>query len=1000
MTIELGYEPKDLLRELDRHYICASEDDILEMLNFIGLNSLEELYSHISDDIKFGDNFNFPDELSYDELAEKVTELSNNNIATLSFVGDGLQNFKVPSITKDILNIRGLTTAYTPYQPERSQGTLITHWIYASLLSQLTGFEAVNASMYDRSTALFEALNTALRIKKKTNTVIVFETIYPGDKEVLITQSIETKLNIEFLECDWKTGCVNLDDLKLKISELGDSLAAVAFPQINHFGIIENVDEITNIIHENKLLAIGIIDPLLLAKGGLKPPVDFGEKGCDIFVGEGQHLALPPSYGGPGLGVFGIRFNKENKNAIRSTAGRFVGTAKDLFGKTSKVLVLSTREQHIRREKATSNICSNQAYIATLAGASILSRGEEGLADAIQTAMKNTKKAFEGLTSIKGVEPLFPSGIFFNEFSLKLPIASKELILKGIDSNIVVGVDISSRFPNGGNLLLVSCSDKQSIEEIENLIALFKKVLNNSATEGCVAPEIKSEMQRLVSPEILKVDDEEIVSYYNKLGELNASPDDSCYPLGSCTMKYNPYINDYAAGLKGFLENHPEDPEMVSQGSMEILYKNQEWFKNITGLPGVTIQPLAGAQGELVGLKMFQAYHRDRGDLNRDIVLIPSSAHGTNPATTTVAGYETKKIEGIPHGIITIESDQTGQISMNHLNEILNDYGDRIAGIMVTNPNTCGVMESNFKEFANKVHEVGGLVYMDGANMNAIAGWLDLEKMGVDAVHQNLHKTWSIPHGGGGPGDGIVAVSEKLIDFLPGKNIEQNSDGSFKYITQEKSIGSVHRHFGNFGHKVRCYTYLARLGKEGIKKMSAVAVLSARYLHKKLSAVYPTLPMGASESVRMHEFIITLSEETFSKIVNAGVPKPLIISRVGKLFLDFGFHAPTVAFPEAFGLMIEPTESYTKKELDRFCDTAISILELIEKNPEVLLTVPHFTPVARIDDVAANKELCLREKLISLPELNENEISTSELRSMPFDKIKELVLQKHLTRTK
>ena len=292
---------------------------------------------------------------------------------------------------------------------------------------------------------------------------------------------------------------------------------------------------------------------------------------------------------------------------------------------------------------------------------------------------------------------------------------------------------------------------------------------------------------------------------------------------------------------------------------------------------------------------------------------------------------------------------------------------------------------------AQSIHEVGGLVYMDGANMNAIAGWLNLDELGVDAVHNNLHKTWSIPHGGGGPGDGIVAVSHRLVDFLPGFQIEQQG-GQYVPVRPKHSIGAFHRHWGNFGHKVRTYTYLQRLGREGVRRMSAMAVLSARYLFKKLGTAYPSLPAGAGEIPRMHEFILTLTEEDFQKLEAVGIPKASAIARVGKLFLDFGYHAPTVAFPEVFGLMIEPTESYTQAELERFGDAVLAIAEIIREKPEALIAAPRFTPVDRVDEVSANRNLVLSEKLTALPPILENRLAPSELAALPVAEIKTRII--------
>ena len=447
--------------------------------------------------------------------------------------------------------------------------------------------------------------------------------------------------------------------------------------------------------------------------------------------------------------------------------------------------------------------------------------------------------------------------------------------------------------------------------------------------------------------------------FFAALSEQNISPDLTCYPLGSCTMKYNPYLHEVVANLPGFAQAHPQAPLADTQGSLEVLYDIQNYFKAITGLAAVTTQPVAGAQGELVGLKLFQAYHRSRGDTGRDIVLIPHSAHGTNPATATVAGFVTaQRGSETLSGVVEIEAGPNGQMNVEHVRELLARYEGRVAGVMVTNPNTSGVFELQFREVAELVRGAGGLVYMDGANMNAIAGWVDLGALGVDAVHNNLHKTWSIPHGGGGPGDAIVAVSERLAPFLPGCQVVKTAEG-YALERPPQSIGSVHRHFGNMAHKIRAYTYLRALGREGVRRMSAVAVLAARYVHARLKSHFPTLPEETAESPRMHEFIITLPSATFERLEAAGIHRNKAIGLFGKLFLDFGFHAPTVSFPEAEGLMIEPTESYTKAELDRFADAVIIMLQLVNEQPTVLLTAPHFTPVGKIDDVAANKQFAV-----------------------------------------
>lgn len=980
---KLDFDPTKLPRELTKYYISSSESEKGEMLKALGTKELKDLFSHIPDNVKFETPPFVTEELGYNELITHLEGIAAKNNLKTCFIGDGLKNYKVEEIVPYVCNLRGLTTAYTPYQPERSQGTLQTLWIYSSSISMLTGFEAINASFYERSTALYEAIQTATRIVKNTNVALVCESLYPGDIEVLKTQALETGLEIHTVPTDKLTGFTDVDLVKKMALDLGTKLCAIVFPQVNNYGNLEDVHSLTDLCEELKVQSIALFDPLLLATEALTPPSLFGSKnqGCNMIVGEGQHLALGPNFGGPGLGIFGIRYNEKNKLDVRQTAGRFIGKAKDQNGKEALCIVLATREQHIRREKATSNICSNQSFVASAAGAAILSRGESGMTESALLGRDYALQMANILTQFKGVNLAFPSTPFYNEFVLELPIPVKELQKKASTANIQLGVDVSKRLNDGRNLLLLSFFDVHTDEDLEKLENFF--TANFEAEENDeFLPEIPETFLRKTAVGLPNFELSEIKDFYKKLADLNVSPDDNIYPLGSCTMKYNPYINDWAASLKGFTDVHPQAPIEDVQGCLEILFNIQEMFKSITGLPAVTTQPVAGAQGELVGIKLFQGYHRNNGeDKTRNIILIPRSAHGTNPATATMAGFETKTIDGVQYGIVIIEADSRGQMNFEQLKLEVEKYSKRIAGVMVTNPNTSGIFETRFKDMADLIHAVGGLVYMDGANMNAIAGWIDLNKMGVDAVHNNLHKTWTIPHGGGGPGDSMVAVSHRLIDYLPGIQVVKKGD-LYDVVKPSKSIGSFHRHLGNFAHKVRAYTYIKALGGNGVREMSGVSVLAARYLYNKLKPIYPSLPENCENEPRMHEFILTISKDTFDRIEKGGTPKAQAIAKIGKLYLDFGLHAPTVAFPEMYGLMIEPTESYSKAELDKFVDVVTSINTLINETPEVLTTAPHFTPIKKIDEVDANKNLVLSEKLTHFPKLYENVIDPLKLSKM------------------
>jgi glycine dehydrogenase len=987
----LGFDPDNLPREKTRHYIPVDDDDIKAMLEKVGVKGFHDLYQHLPPKVRFDKAPELPDELSYTSVQSAIFEISKKNNPATSFIGDGLPDFKVHEIVSFVCGLRNLTTSYTPYQPERSQGTLLTQWIYQCLLATLTGFEAINSSLYDRSTALHEAICCATRLKRKSNTAILPASLHPADLEVAKTLFRQTDTKIIITPIDLQTGSTCADSIRQEAKHLGDSLAAIAFPQVNNLGLLEDVDALTDLAVELGVKSIAIIDPMLIAGGGLKPPSVFGKEGADIIVGEAQHLAIGPNFGGPGLGLFGIRYNGQNRNGIRQTPGRYVGKSIDAEGRDCRVMVLSTREQHIRKDKATSNICSNQAFLATIAGAAVLSRGEIGMRTSCEAAINTAHKTIAQLITLPGVELAYSDKPFVNESTLRLPCSAQALIQEACSEGLHIGVSVGDRLPESkDNLLKISFSDKTDTEACNRLVAFFE-VRFGPATGLVSLPVIPEHLLRQGPAGLPDLPENEIRDYYQSLANLNVSPEKTCYPLGSCTMKYNPYINDWAASLKGFTDIHPQAPVEDVQGSLEILFQTQEWFKTITGLAAVTTQPVAGAQGELVGLKMFQAYHEANGDNARDAVLIPKSAHGTNFATAATAGFHVGKDGDRPTGIILLEADPTGQIDMDDLEAKIKLHGKHICGILVTNPNTGGVFETKFKEIADKIHTVGGLVYMDGANMNAIASWADLGAMGVDAVHNNLHKTWTIPHGGGGPGDAIVAVSEKLVDFLPGLQICEE-EGVFKSVRPEKSIGSFHRHWGNFAHKVRCYTYLLRLGKEGVPRMSAMAVLASRYLYEQLKTSFPMLPPGANKEPRMHEFILTLSEEDFDRIEAAGIPRTQIIAQIGKLFLDFGFHSPTVAFPEAFGLMIEPTESYTRPELDRFAEAVRAIGQIARENPHVLQKAPYFTPIDRVDEVAANRNPVVSEPLLELPPINPNRLEPEILQAMSIEEI-----QKRLT---
>ncbi|MDA8792070.1 aminomethyl-transferring glycine dehydrogenase subunit GcvPB [Bacteriovoracaceae bacterium] len=982
-------------REKFPHYIGINKSEEKEMCQFLGLENSRQLFEHLPSNILFKTFTDLPAGKSNHEIQIAMEKLADKNKMVLSLLGAGVTQLKPSNIIGDICGIRGLTTAYTPYQPEKSQGTLISLWIYQSILSALTGMEAVNASMYDRSTAIFEAIKTASRLNKKY-TALVCENIDPRDKEVITSLAKYTNTNVIFVPFLEKTSLTDLTKLNQIISEKSDEISCVVFPQVNYFGNLEQVDQLTNLCEENKIKSIAVIDPLFLANDGLKKPANFGNNGVDFITGEVQHFAIDNNFGGPGLGLFGCRYNNKDKMSIRQTPGRYVGKGSDRFDQEAFLMVLSTREQHIRREKATSNICSNQSFLATLAGACYLTLGSSGHDKVFNKIQKITSNWTNLFLSYSEFSLTFESNTALNTITLNFKSKSysiEEFIKLALDQGIELG-------EKNDQSLIFSFSDKLVDSDLNKLETFLSKHCKKSESYSPLSFTLAKSDKRIEAAQIETFSEKETIDYYKNLGELNISPDDGIYPLGSCTMKYNPYINDWAAGLPGFTTSHPVSDESIVQGNLEVLFEIQEWFKKITGLPGVATQIVAGAHGELAGLKMFQAYFAHKGELEqRKFMIIPRSAHGTNPATATVAGFTDKKTGASQ--ILWLDSLPSGEINLAQVTEYIAQYGNQIAGVMVTNPNTAGIFETKFKDMADQIHEIGGLVYMDGANMNAIAGIVNLNDLGVDAVHNNLHKTWSIPHGGGGPGDGIVAVSEKLIDFIPGFLVKsKNNEKGEPIFYKEKpkhSIGMLHRHHGNFAHKVRALTYLYALGSDGISRMSEIAVLSSRYLVKRLSSE-PMLPQEANVTPRMHEFILTLSETNFTNISKtAGIPKASIIGLIGKLFLDYGLHAPTVSFPEQFGLMIEPTESFTKDELDRFSDVVLELLNFAVENPQVLTTVPHFSPMAKIDELKANRNLVVsQESLSELPSLPQDRVSYNDIRNLTPNEISGLILKHHL----
>ncbi|MGB0415551.1 MAG: glycine dehydrogenase, partial [Coraliomargarita sp.] len=554
-------------RERARHYISASDADIDAMLAAIDQPDFAALYAHIESDVLFDGALPLPDELGYEALRERLQEIAAKNRIGNSFLGDGLTDLEPSPVVAPVCDIRNLTTAYTPYQPELSQGTLLAHWIYQCSMARLTGFEAVNASLYDRSTSIFEGICAASRMSRGKTVALIPETLYPGDLEVLDTLVEGMELELVRVPADTATGCIDLGALKAAASEHADQLAAIVFPQVNTFGLLEEVDALTDLAAELRVKAVAVIDPLLLAPGGLKTPAEFGANGADIIVGEAHHLALAPNFGGPGLGLFGVRFSAKERNGVRSAPGRFIGKARDCSGRDCRVGVLSTREQHIRKDKATSNICSNQAFIATIVGAALLERGDQGLAEILSGVRTRLAEAATRLTAFEGVELAFPDSVSVHELTLQLDQPVTEVLAWAHAAGTLAGADVSERIAGGRQLLKLSFSNRA--QDLDALVAIFQSIFG-ARCEDCAAsfPAIPQEAIRAEAPGLKRYGADEVIQYYKELGELNVSPDDGCYPLGSCTMKYNPKVNEDVAKLEGFSQLNPHQESEDTQGML------------------------------------------------------------------------------------------------------------------------------------------------------------------------------------------------------------------------------------------------------------------------------------------------------------------------------------------------------------------------------------------------------------------------------------------------
>ena len=856
----------------DRH-IGPSGDEISTMLLELGYSDLESFTQAVlPDSIKLTSKFGplLPKPISEVEVIAELRKLASENRKMESLIGLGYYaSITPPVVLRNVLENPAWYTAYTPYQPEISQGRLEALFTFQTMVSDLTGLPICNASMLDEPTAAAEAMTLARRSTKLGDEArfIIDSRVHPQTQAVVITRAKPLKINCEVL--DLSSG-VDLSDCFGVLLQYPDT-----------FGSLNDFSDAIAKAHNGGALVIMASD--LLALTLIKSP---GEWGADIAVGSAQRFGVPMGFGGPHAGFLAVREGLE-----RSLPGRLVGQSIDSHGNPALRLALQTREQHIRRDKATSNICTAQVLLAVISAFYGAWHGPEGLKEiAVRTHQLARKLA--GSLKESGFELYSPN--FFDTVSF---LASNSDAL--IDAALKAGINV--RKISGG--VSVAFDEVSSSATVEKLIRAWGLKQSSSEPYGAIASlRATSYMQHPVFNSYHS--ETAMLRYIRTLSDRDLALDRTMIPLGSCTMKLNATTEMEAITWPEFADLHPFAPSNQSLGTRKIVSELSKWLIDITGYDAVSLQPNAGSQGEFAGLLAIRNYLDSLGQNQRDICLIPSSAHGTNAASAVMAGMR----------VVVIACDEAGNVSLDDLKAKIAEYGEQLAALMVTYPSTHGVFESEISQICALIHDAGGQVYVDGANLNALVGLAQPGKFGADVSHLNLHKTFCIPHGGGGPGVGPVIAKKHLGPFLPNHPL----DSSAGPLTGPGPISGAP--FGSALILPISWAYIRMMGAEGLTKATQVAILSANYIAKKLAPDYPTLYTGKNDLIA-HECIIDIREIT----KRSGVS----VDDIAKRLMDYGFHAPTMSFPVPGTLMIEPTESEDITEIDRFIAALRSIAKEI-----------------------------------------------------------------------
>ncbi|XP_063991842.1 glycine dehydrogenase (decarboxylating), mitochondrial [Diachasmimorpha longicaudata] len=865
--------------EFQSRHIGPRDCDQKEMLKTIGFESLEDLTrTAVPARIRRDKDLDIENSMTEYALMKKITQMSQKNDVWRTYIGMGYYNCCVPhTIMRNIFENPGWTTQYTPYQPEIAQGRLESLLNYQTMICDMTGMEVANASLLDEGTAAAEALALAHRHNKRKR-LFVSDKVHPQTISVIATRIGSLGLSLEVGDV------FNVDTTSKEVAGI-----LLQYPDTT--GAIYNYEEVVKKAHADGTLVCAAADLLSLAI--LQPP---GEFGVDICIGTSQRFGVPLGYGGPHAGFFACR-----KKFVRLMPGRMIGVTRDADGKEAYRLALQTREQHIRRDKATSNICTAQALLANMSAMYAVYHGPQGI--------RNISTRVHHLTAVlaKGLE-LGGNKVSNEYFFDTITVAPKEP-LEVIKKNCQ-DMKINLRYNDDGTVG-ISLDETSLPEDINDLFRVFNSnqtVSNIIDTQTLDKDLLNSSFHRktayLEHPVFnLHHSETRIVRYMKALENKDVSLVHSMIPLGSCTMKLNSTTEMMPCSLPGFTDMHPFAPVDQALGYNDLFTQLERDLCAITGYDGISFQPNSGAQGEYAGLRAIQCYHESRNDSNRKVCLIPISAHGTNPASAQMAGMQVEPI--------FVRKD--GSVDTVHLKEMIDRYRKDLSCLMITYPSTNGVFEETIGDVCDMVHDAGGQVYLDGANMNAQVGLCRPGDYGSDVSHLNLHKTFCIPHGGGGPGMGPIGVKRHLMPFLPGHPVIDSNKGGHL----SAGLGTVSAApFGSSAILPISWAYIKMMGPKGLRKATQVAILNANYMSKRLENHYKTLYKGETGLVA-HEFILDIRD--FKKTANIEAVD------VAKRLMDYGFHAPTMSWPVAGTLMVEPTESEDKMELDRFCDALISI---------------------------------------------------------------------------